>query len=202
MSNLNSLLDASAARHRHLCPRQVLGVRMGLYAGRLLGLELPQSGKRLLTIAETDGCTVDGLSVATNCWVGHRTLRVEDYGKVAATFVDVKAHSAIRIAPSPQARTLAVSVMADAGNRWEAYLHGYQIIADSDLFVVQRVTLTTPVEAILGQPGSQAICARCGEEVINLREVIVNGETLCRACASGAYYTVECFVTSDEATVT
>jgi formylmethanofuran dehydrogenase subunit E len=44
----------------------------------------------LLTILETDGCAADGVSAATGCWVGRRTLRVEDFGKVAATFVDTQ----------------------------------------------------------------------------------------------------------------
>ena len=83
MVNLQELLRQSAELHRHLCPRQVLGVRMGLAAGQLLGLSLPQADKRLLTIVETDGCFTDGVAVAANCWVGRRTLRVLDYGKVA-----------------------------------------------------------------------------------------------------------------------
>jgi formylmethanofuran dehydrogenase subunit E len=73
------------------------GVQMGRLAAELLGLDLPQSDKRLLTIVETDGCFTTGLSVATNCWVGRRTMRVEDYGKVAATFVDTaRGHGAPR----------------------------------------------------------------------------------------------------------
>ena len=76
MTLLEELLAQSAEHHKHLCPRQVLGVRMGLYAGDLLGLDLPQTRKRLLTIMETDGCGADGVSVATNCWVGRRTMRI------------------------------------------------------------------------------------------------------------------------------
>src|SRR3989337_2741885 len=98
-SSLNNLLQASAALHHHLCPRQVIGVRMGLYAGQILRLDLPQTDKRLLTIMETDGCASDGVAVATNCWVGRRTMRVEDYGKVAATFVDTQTGEAFRLAP-------------------------------------------------------------------------------------------------------
>ena len=93
--------------HHHLCPRQVLGVRMGLWAGQVLGFDVPQAGKRLLTIVETDGCAVDGIAVATNCWVGRRTMRIKDYGKVAATFVDTLAGQAVRIVPRAQARELA-----------------------------------------------------------------------------------------------
>ena len=104
MVSLNELLKRSARDHDHLCPRQVLGVRMGVYAARLLELDLPQTDKRLFTFVETDGCFVDGISAATGCSVGHRTMRIMDFGKAAATFVDSESKHAIRIAPIIQAR--------------------------------------------------------------------------------------------------
>lgn len=188
MKTLDELLAESAALHRHLCPRQVLGVQMGRLAAELLGLDLPQSDKRLLTIVETDGCFTSGLSVATNCWVGRRTLRVEDYGKVAATFVDTQTETAIRIAPSPTARTRAAVFAPEARNRWEAMLLGYQRMAPADIFSWQPVILTTPVAAIISCAGHRAACDHCGEEILNEREVVIGGLTLCRHCAYGGYY--------------
>lgn len=188
MKTLVELLAESAALHRHLCPRQVLGAQMGLLAAELLGLDLPQSDKRLLTIVETDGCFTTGLSVATNCWVGRRTLRVEDYGKVAATFVDTQNGRAIRIAPSPSARERAAVYAPEARNRWEAMLLGYQRMAPDDLFVWRPVILSTPVEAIVSRAGHRALCDRCGEEILNEREIMIAGSTLCRHCAYGGYY--------------
>ncbi len=188
MKSIAELLAISAALHHHLCPRQVLGVQMGRLAAVVLALDLPQSDKRLLTIVETDGCFCDGVSAATNCWVGRRTLRVEDYGKVAATFIDTHSLAAIRVAPHPQARSLATRYAPEARNAWEAMLLGYQRMPFDELFTWERVTLTTPVEAILSQPGHRVNCDRCGEEILNEREVPAGESTLCRACAHGAYY--------------
>lgn len=188
MHTLDELLAESAALHRHLCPRQVLGVQMGRLAAELLSLDLPQRDKRLLTIVETDGCFTSGLSVATNCWVGRRTLRVEDYGKVAATFVDTETQTTIRIAPSPTARERAAAFAPDARNRWEAMLLGYQRMAPAELFVWQPVILTTPIAAIVSRAGQRAACDRCGEEILNEREVVIGAQTLCRHCAYGGYY--------------
>lgn len=98
ISTLDELLTLSATHHHNICPRQVLGVRAGLLAGLLLDLPLPQPDKRLIAIAETDGCFVDRISAATGCYVGRRTLRVEDYGKTAASFIDSLTEQAIRIA--------------------------------------------------------------------------------------------------------
>ncbi len=186
--SLQDLLQASAALHNHLCPRQVLGVRMGMYAGELLRLELPQTDKRLLVIVETDGCFADGVATATNCWIGRRTMRVVDYGKTAATFIDTETEVALRLAPRRDARQLAPEYAPAAANRWEAMLLGYQQIELPLLFDVQQVTLKTPLAQILSRPGVRRTCDRCGEEIINERELLVGGECLCQACAGGAYY--------------
>lgn len=188
--NLISLLEQSAALHHHLCPRQVLGVRMGLFAGRLLGLALPQEKKQLLTIVETDGCFADGVSTATNCWVGRRTLRVVDFGKVAATFVDTRTETAVRLSPTHNARELAPAYAPEAKNRWEGYLLGYQWLPDERLFTVRPVQLNAPVSWLISHAGVRVICDDCGEEIINEREALANGRVLCRACAGGGYCAV------------
>ncbi len=107
LPDLPALLAATERLHHHLCPRQVLGVRLGLAAAGWLGLPVPQADKRLLAVVETDGCFSDGVAVATNCWVGRRTMRVEDYGKVAVTLVDTATERAVRAAPRSTARVAA-----------------------------------------------------------------------------------------------
>lgn len=191
MPSLQELLAATAARHAHLCPRQVLGVRMGLLAARLLQLELPQTDKRLLAIAETDGCFTDGLAVSVGCAVGRRTLRIEDYGKIAATLIDTHAQRAIRLTPCPRAREQAARYAPEAGNVWEAYLLGYQRMPDEELLCVEEVQLTRPIEWIISRPDARAICSRCGEEIFNEREIVDAGVTLCRSCAGESYYGVK-----------
>lgn len=175
--------------HHHICPRQVLGIRMSLLAADLLALPLPQTDKRVLTIVETDGCFSDGVAVAANCWVGRRTMRVEDYGKAAATYIDTQTEQAWRVFPHPGAREGAADYAPEAKNRWETMLYGYQRMPAQELLMVRPVVLNTPVAVIVSQPGHRAQCDRCGEEIINEREVARGSETLCRACAHGAYYT-------------
>lgn len=188
MKSLPELLDACAALRPHLCPRQVLGARMGMLAGQVLGLVLPQIGKRLLTIVETDGCASDGIAVATNCWLGRRTMRVEDYGKVAAAFVDTYTGHAVRIVPRLIARALAWEYAPDARNKWEAQLLGYQRMPDEALLSVCKVTLNVSVEKTIGRAGWRAVCDVCGEEILNEREVVHEDMALCRACAGRGYY--------------
>ncbi|MCZ7541531.1 MAG: FmdE family protein [Anaerolineae bacterium] len=187
MPTLEDLLQASAALHRHLCPRQVLGVRMGLLGGCWLGLTVPRDDKRLLVFVETDGCAADGVAVATGCRVGGRTLRVVDFGKVAATFVDTRTGRAVRIAPSPASRERAWTYAPDARSRWHAQLAGYQRMPDEELLIAQDVVLTASLEKLLSKPGCRVNCQICGEEIINEREVAREGMILCRACAGEGY---------------
>ncbi|MFZ1401065.1 MAG: FmdE family protein [Candidatus Promineifilaceae bacterium] len=197
---LNSLLEQSAALHRHPCPRQVLGARMGILAGQLLAIELPQTNKRLLSIVETDGCFADGVSVATNCWVGRRTLRIVDFGKTAVTFVDTQTETAVRLFPLPTIRELAPDFAPEARNRWEGYLLGYQRMPDDLLFGIQSVVLSQSIQEIVSRAGVRVNCDVCGEEIINEREVERDAITLCQTCAGAGYYAlvsertaIECF---------
>jgi formylmethanofuran dehydrogenase subunit E len=188
VTSLNNLLEASASYHHHLCPRQVLGVRMGMWAGELLDLELPRNDKRLLALVETDGCAVDGIAVATGCWIGRRTLRIIDFGKVAATFVDIETRRAVRIVPQLASRERAWLYATEASTRWQAQLLGYQRMPVNELLRAQSVSLTFSLEKLLSKDGYRVTCQMCGEEIINEREVEQDGRILCRACAGQRYY--------------
>lgn len=191
MPDIEKLLELSGARHSHLCPRQVLGVRMALAGAAALGMEIPRRDKRLLIISETDGCFVDGLEVASGATVGHRTLRIEDYGKVGATFVNVKTGEALRLAPRSDVRQRAHAYAPDERRHYFAQLIGYQVMPDAELFTIAPVRLTPGIEDIVSRPGIRVNCAVCGEEIINAREVYVDGLATCRACLGQGYYCVE-----------
>lgn len=186
--DLKTFLEHLSTLHDHLCPRQILGVQMGIYAAQLLHLKLPQTDKRVFTFVETDGCFVDGVSVSTGCTLGHRTLRLMDFGKVAATFVDTQTEYAVRIWPSASSRLRAADYIPDAPSRWHIQLEAYQIMPLDELFDIQEVALDVSLAEIISHPGLRALCARCGEEIINKREVVTSGETLCCSCARGGYY--------------
>ncbi len=188
-------MEESAASHRHICPRQVLGIRIGLYGLRLLGLvdqefqpRYENGRKRLLTVVETDGCGADGVAVVTDCYVGRRTLRVLDFGKMATTLVDTHTDRAVRVVPHPESRHLARIHVPDARSRWHAYLEAYQVIPDEILLAVHKVSLTQSIAEILSRPTARAECDGCGEEIINQREIELDGRILCRACAGNSYY--------------
>lgn len=188
MSDLQTILDLSSSWHKHLCPRQVLGARMGLAGAAALGLAIPQRDKRLLALVETDGCFSSGVEAATGCSMRHRTLRLVDYGKIAVTFVDVKTGTAVRLSPQLDVREKALAYAPEEKKHYFAQLVGYQRMSDTELLTIQPVRLTTPVEKIVSRAIVRVNCDACGEEIINEREVLRDGQVYCQGCANPAYY--------------
>lgn len=179
---LKGYLAASSARHGHLCPRQALGVRIALAGAAALGMPVPRTDKRLLVILEMDGCFADGILVVTGISVGKRTLRIEDYGKVAATFFDGRSQKAGRVAPQPDARARADQLLPEEHRHYFAQLNAYEFKNAEDLLVIQNVVLRRSFRSTVSRPGIRANCSRCGVEILNGREITRIGEALCQAC--------------------
>jgi formylmethanofuran dehydrogenase subunit E len=188
---LSDLLQKSSARHSHLCPRQVLGVRIGLAGLEALGLESPVDRTTALILVESDGCFADGIEVATGATIGHRTLHIHDYGKMAATFADVKTGQVIRISPALDIRTRASVYMPNEPRHYFAQLHAYQVMPQTKLLRTQEVVLTPSMDELMSKPMVRVNCDYCGEEIINEREVIMDGITLCQTCANNGYYLIK-----------
>ena len=187
--NLHELLKLSSSRHDHLCPRQVLGVRMGLAGLKAIGLDAPMMPhKAALIVIETDGCFADGIDVATGASVGHRTLRVADLGKIAAVFANVKTGQTVRLAPCLDVRQRALEYAPEVKTKYYAQLKGYQLMPESELFSFQDVRLEPSLAELISRPGVRTKCAICGEEIFNERQAFVDGRVLCRTCAGQGYY--------------
>ena len=193
MDTLRDLLEASRARHSHLCPRQVLGVRIALAGLKLLDTDptMQRRKKSLLVISETDGCFVDGVEVTAQVSVGHRSLKIEDYGKIAATFVDIRSGRAVRVCPAIGVRELAVWYCSEDPRAYFAQLKAYQTIPDQQLLNIKWISLKRELPQILGSPKQRVCCIKCGEEIINGRESMEHGSPICVACTGSAYYHVE-----------
>jgi formylmethanofuran dehydrogenase subunit E len=188
--NITPLLEKSMKDHDHLCPRQILGVRIGLAGMKAVGFLEPPTMKDLLVIAETDGCFIDGVTAATGCTVGHRTLRVEDYGKVAVTCVNVATGYSVRVAPRLDIRERACAFVPEEPRHYFAQMQAYQAMPDEELLSIQEVILVTPISQILSRAGVRVNCSICGEEIMNEREKFRNGVTVCWTCSGDGYYQV------------
>ena len=188
MRPLDELLERAAVLHGHLCPGQPLGVRMAIVGCRELGIEDPESAKRLVVYVEIDRCASDAIQAATGCQLGRRTLKHIDYGKMAATFLDTKTGRAVRVVALEESREQAWAYAPEAHDKDEAQRLAYARMPDQALFSVRDVRLTPPVEDLPGHPRGRVRCALCGEGINDGRQVERDGEALCRGCAFGAYY--------------
>ena len=183
------LADAERA-HGHLCAGQVLGVRLAMLGLAKLGIDDPhgKDRKRLVTFVEIDRCATDAVAVVTGCRLGKRALKFRDWGKMAATFVDVNSGKAVRIAAKESSKALARQMHPELENKNSQQMLAYREIPDDDLFTIQWVKVDLPPEEFPGYKGERIVCEICGEGINFRREVGRDGKTLCRACAGERYY--------------
>jgi formylmethanofuran dehydrogenase subunit E len=184
---LDDLLAEAVAFHGHLCPGQVLGVRMTLAGCRELSLPDPRrAGKRLVVFVEIDRCATDAVEVLTGTSLGKGTLRHADYGKMAATFVDTARGAAVRVGVRDEARVLAPRYAPGIADRREAQSVAYRLMPETELLRVEPVVVDA---AWLERRRERATCAGCGEGVTYGRAVHRGARDYCRPCAGEGYYT-------------
>jgi formylmethanofuran dehydrogenase subunit E len=197
---LNALLREAEIAHGHLCAGQILGVRMAMLALRRLGIEDPRSKtspdrKRLVTVVEIDRCATDAIGVVTGCRVGKRALKLRDWGKMAATFVDLSApvgddaYKGLRIVALESSKARAKELYPELEKNAQQ-MHAYRELPDDDLFSEQWVAVPLPPSEFPGYKGARLACSACGEGINFDRFVERDGERLCLACAnpSQRYY--------------
>jgi formylmethanofuran dehydrogenase subunit E len=186
MESLAELLKQCESLHGHMCAGQVLGARMGMLGCSLIGIDDPKGSdrKNLIVWVEIDRCMTDAVSAVTGVRLGKRSLKFVDYGKVAATFLNLETKQAVRVVALENSRELAEVRYPELPDKRSRQMRTYLEASEDDLFNVQKVNVQLSEMDEPGKPRSRVICANCGEGVNDGREV---GE-LCRACVGGGYY--------------
>ncbi len=187
------LLEESVRLHGHLCPGQVLGVRMAMKGCALLGIEAPEEAvysrsKKMIVYVEIDRCATDAISSVTGCKLGKRTMKFKDYGIMAATFVNLETGQAFRVSAREEAKTLATRYAPGIEDRHKRELLAYQMMPDEELFEIEEVIVNIPTLDLPGRPRKKVQCHSCGEWIRDGREKRENGTILCQICAGGAYF--------------
>ena len=218
MESLDTLLREAEAAHGHLCAGQVLGVRMAMLGCRILGIDDPRGlhskadRKRLVTYVEIDRCATDAIGVVTGCRLGKRALKFRDWGKMAASFLDlgrpaipelgldaIVGGKAVRIAALESSKDRARELYPHIEGKNAQQMLAYRELPDEDLFSVQWVSIPLHAREMPGYKAGRIACEVCGEGISFDREVIreelVEGavvrQTLCQSCAfpKHRYYT-------------
>ena len=197
MESFETLLNQAEIAHGHLCAGQILGVRMAMLGCSRLGIDDPRGvdRKRLVTFVEIDRCATDAIGVVTGCRLGKRALKFRDWGKMAATFVDLgRDNRAIRVAARESSKDLARTMYPHLENKNQQQMLAYRELPDADLFREQWVSVQLPPREFPGFKGERVTCSICGEGINYDRFVSShagNAPTiLCEGCANPAarYY--------------
>jgi formylmethanofuran dehydrogenase subunit E len=185
MELLDDLLRKAEVAHGHMCAGQILGVRMSLLGLNHLGIADPTGAdrKRLVTYVEIDRCATDAIGMVTGCRLGKRTLKFRDWGKMAATFVDVASDRAVRVVALENSRELAGQRFPQLTSKKEQQMAAYRELTDGELFRVEEVRVHVDPAELPGFKSERALCPKCGEGINFGRFVEVDGQRLCLSCA-------------------
>jgi formylmethanofuran dehydrogenase subunit E len=191
MESIDELLDICEVSHGHLCPGQLLGVRIATLGCGIIGIQDPRGTdrKKLIVWVEIDRCMADAIGSVTGARLGRRSLKFLDYGKVAATFLNTDTGDAVRIVALESSRGLADLRHPEIQNKKERQMLAYREANDEELFAVNLVKVGLNEMDAPGRPRSRVTCDQCGEGINDGREITtLNEGVLCRSCAFGGYY--------------
>ena len=185
VESLETLLQKAEVAHGHMCAGQVLGVRMSLLGLKSLGIEEPLGAdrKRLVSYVEIDRCATDAIAMVTGCRLGKRTLKFRDWGKMAATFVDLSSDSGVRVVALENSRDLARELHPEVESRSQQQMLAYRELGDDQLFRLQRVRVHVDASELPGYKTDRVVCARCAEGINFGRFEVVADQRLCLTCA-------------------
>ena len=186
MEPLDELLKLAEQAHGHLCAGQILGVRMAMLGCERLGIGEPRGKdrKRLVTFVEIDRCATDAIGVVTGCRLGKRALKFRDWGKMAATLIDVPSGRAIRIAAKESSKARARELYPEIENKNQQQMRAYREMPEEELFSEEWVEVPLDAKEFPGYKGERVACDACGEGISYDRFVRRDGKTLCLACAA------------------
>lgn len=172
------------AFHGHLCGGIISGVRMALLGLESVGIRDPKGKdqKKLLVFVEIDRCATDAITSVTGCRPGRRTMKIKDYGKMAATFINLETGKAVRIASQPRDRS------NENPEDPESVVQKLKQASLETLFRLQHGKVALGAGDMPGRPVRSINCACCGETVMDMRDVMHGGQILCQPCAEGSSY--------------
>ena len=184
-------MKESVAFHGEECPGQVIGTRMAITGCRKIRIEDPRSKaerKKIIVYVEMDRCASDAIMAVTGCRVGKRTVKVMDYGIMAATFVNLETGRAVRVRARESSRELAQKYASGITDKYDRQREAYKVMPEDELFEIQEVRVNIPVQDRPGRPVRRVRCDECGDWVQDMRDVQVDRKILCRPCAFGGYF--------------
>jgi formylmethanofuran dehydrogenase subunit E len=200
----DDLLKESAKLRGHMCLGLPLGVKMGRLGLKLVGMEDPAKRGSLVVFVENDKCPVDGIQVTTGCSAGSGRLKMLDYGKSAATFVDGRTGRGFRVSTKQdfqrQAFRLGVrdgivkpdeKVVPFSKLDREIVMNAFMKLSMDELLEYRAVKVKWNKPLMPNRTAPTAFCDECGDEIMDGKGIPRGAKILCGSCAEGAYYSTK-----------
>jgi formylmethanofuran dehydrogenase subunit E len=198
MNDFEQILDTGLKFHGHRCPAMPMGLKAGLAAMRVLGVERAQD-KELYVKAETGkghaaGCFLDGIMTATGCTYGKSNIEKLYYNKMAFTLIDQQSGRSVRVSLKPaffekalqspfvQQRKAGVPPQNISAEVTDPMVNRIIGLDESEFLDIGEVR-TVPVTKGKGIFEAKA-CESCGElTFVNKLRRTVDGKTVCIPCS-------------------
>ncbi len=175
-------LAESVQSYGHLCPGQVLGVKMSLR-----GLRDRHSGPKVQTAERFP------------CHRGNGPLRAQRGAvrdRLQPRPKNAKAHGLRQngndlCGPengAVRSRERAKGYSLDIDDVYAAQCEAYKVMSDVELFEVTNVEVLLRAEDMQDRPLRRIRCDICGELVQDMRGIYRGRQVLCKPCANGGYY--------------
>lgn len=188
--DLAKCLEQAKEFHGDACGGIQMGTRMAIRGMKAIGINDPhgEDRKDLMVIVEIDRCPTDAILAVTGCHPGKRTMKILDLGKMAATFINLKTNRAVRVyAKNRQGDEIKTREMIEN----QPMTDDFAVLSDDELFAVTEVKVHLNPEDMPGRPVRSVPCASCGERVLDMKDVEIDGRFYCRPCAEKkSYYTI------------
>jgi formylmethanofuran dehydrogenase subunit E len=176
-----NLVQQAGAFHGDICHGIKIGTRMTMSGLRRIGVTDPKGAdrKKLMVFVEIDRCTTDAIMALTGCRPGKRTMKIRDYGKMAATFINLETNKAFRV---------VIKSHKKPGENDNGAQPDFASLPEEELFAIAEVEVPLRPEDLPGKPLSRVDCACCGETVMDGREVRRGEQIFCTPCAAESDY--------------
>ena len=177
----DALVAEAGKFHGDICHGISIGTRMTMSGLKRIGISDPKGAdrKKLMVFVEIDRCTTDAIMALTGCRPGKRTMKIRDYGKMAATFINLETSKAARV-------VIKKTPDSSDGNNEEK--PDFAKAPEEEIFVITDVEVTLRPEDMPGKPLRRIPCSRCGEIIMDGREIEHHNEFLCKPCFNNKDY--------------
>jgi len=201
-NDLQRLLEITGLLHGHFCPGSATGVKAAARAVR--ELDVKSTGmEEVVAVVETNSCFSDGVQMVTGCSFGNNGMIYRDYGKTAVTLAR-RTGDAVRVAQKanrsplekfPEVVPLFQKVIKERSGTdedeeelrrlWIDISFKMLDIPDEEIFDISHLNIRIPDYARIF---ASVTCSLCGENTMEPRARVKDGETVCLSCSGQDYY--------------